>query len=88
MSAGLALLAILASLATGYWLFQSYGSGGANAAYDVIGLVSSIFWILAGIFAILGGFVLLGIFLLVVWSYIGLSKGKETKARFRRRIAG
>lgn len=88
MSTALAILAIVAGLTGGYWAFQRFGTGGADAAYDGIALVSSIFWILAGIFAILGGFVALGIVLLLIFSYIGFSKGKKTKARVRQRIAG
>jgi UPF0716 family protein affecting phage T7 exclusion len=88
VSAALALLAIVAGLSGGYWAFKRFGTGGADAAYDGIALISSFFWIMAGIFAILGGFVALGLVLLVIFSYIGFSKGKKTKSRVRQRIAG
>ena len=83
----LTLLAIKASLLTGYWLYTRY-SEGANAAYDAVATASSILWVLAGIFAIMGGFVLFGSLLIVLFSYIGLSKGTKTSERLRARIAG
>jgi heme/copper-type cytochrome/quinol oxidase subunit 3 len=88
MSLALAVTAILASLFLGYWIFQSYGTGTADATYDAIAFLSATFWILAGIFAILGGMVLLGIVILVIFSYIWFSKGLQTKRRLRRRLAG
>lgn len=88
MSLGLALAAIIASVSLGYWLFKTYGTGGADATYDVIALISATFWLLAGLFAILGGFVVLGIAILIIASYIWFSKGKKTKMRLRSRIAG
>lgn len=83
----LAILAILASLTLGYYLYTQYASG-ANAAYDAVATVSSILWVLAGIFAIMGGFILFGSLLIVLFSYVGLSKGTETSERLRARIAG
>lgn len=88
MSLALAFAAIVASVSLGYWIFKSYGTGTADATYDAIALVSATFWLLAGIFAILGGFVVLGILILVIASYIWFSKGKKTKTRLRSRIAG
>lgn len=84
----LAVFAIGAGLTTGYYIFVRYGTGGADAAYDAIALGSSIFWILAGIFAILGGFVVVGFVILGVFSYIAFSKGTATRDRVRSRIAG
>lgn len=83
----LAILAILASLTLGYYLYTQHAAG-AGAAYDAIVTVSSILWVLAGIFAIMGGFVLFGALLIVLFSYIGLSKGTRTSERLRARIAG
>lgn len=83
----LAILAIKASLLLGYYLYQEY-QGGADATYDAIATVSSVLWILAGIFAIIGGFVLFGSLLIIVFTYVGLSKGTQTKDRIRARIAG
>jgi len=87
MTETLTILAIKASLLTGYWLYTQY-QGGANAVYDAIATISSAFWVLAGIFAIMGGFVLFGSVLIVIFSYVGLSKGSVTKRRLRRRIVG
>lgn len=84
----LTVIAIKASLLTGYYLYQSLGAGGANAAYDAIATVSSALWVLSGILAILGGFVLPGALLIIVFSYISLSKGAATKKRVRSQIAG
>lgn len=84
----LAVFAIGAGLTTGYYIYVRFGSGGADAAYDAIALGSSIFWILAGIFLILGGFVLLGFLILIIFSYIAISKGTATRDRVRSRIAG
>lgn len=84
----LTVFAIGAGITTGYYIFVRFGSGGADAAYDAIALGSSIFWILAGIFAILGGFVLVGFVILIVFSYIAFAKGTATRDRVRSRIAG
>lgn len=83
----LTFLAIKASLLLGYWLYKRF-TGGADAIYDAIATASSILWVLAGIFAIMGGFVLLGSLLIIVFTYVGLTKGTATKNRIRARIAG
>lgn len=83
----LAVLAIGASLLLGYWLYLNF-QGGADAAYDAIATASSVLWVLAGVFAIMGGFVLVGSALIIVFSYVGLSKGTKTSERVRSRIAG
>lgn len=88
MTEALTVLAIKASLLTGYWLYQRFGSGGADAAYDAIATASSVMWILAGIFSIMGGFVVIGGLIIVVFSYIAFSKGTATKQRVRQAIAG
>lgn len=88
MTGTLAILAITASLLTGYWLYKTLGSSGANGAYDAVATVSSVFWIMAGIFAILGGFVWMGMFLIILFTFIGVTKGKATESRIRGRIAG
>lgn len=88
MSLILAFAAVSGALFAGYWLFKSYGTGGADATYDVIAFISASFWLMAGFFAIIGGFVLLGIAILVIASYIWFSKGTKTKKRLRSRLAG
>lgn len=88
MTLAFALLAIIGSFAVGYWIYKTYGSGGADATYDLLAVLSASFWILAGIFAILGGFVAIGIVILIVFSYVWISKGKKTKKRLRSRLAG
>jgi len=88
MSLALAGTAILAALLVGYWLFLRLGTGTADATYDAIAFLSASLWILAGIFAILGGMVVLGLVILIVASYIWFSKGTQTKQRLRRRLAG
>jgi len=88
MTGTLTVLAIKASLLTGYWVYQRFGSGGADAAYDAVATASAAMWILAGMFAVMGGFVVLGSLMIVVFSYIGFSKGTATKQRIRSRIAG
>lgn len=88
MTGTLALLAIVAAIGTGYYLFKRLGSGPANGTYDALATASAAFWVLAGVFAILGGFVFWGMVMIIVFSYIGLSKGTATKQRLRSRIAG
>jgi len=88
MTATLTVLAIKASLLTGYWLYQRLGDDGADAAYDAVATASSALWILAGVFAVMGGFVLLGSAMIILFSYIAFSKGTKTKQRIRSRIAG
>lgn len=88
MALTMTVLAITASLLLGYWIYLRLGSGTADATYDAIGLISAVFWILAGIFAIMGGFVIVGSVIIIIASYIGFSKGKNTERRVRRRLAG
>lgn len=83
----LTVLLILASLTLGYWLYTQY-AGGANAIYDAVATASAVLWVLAGIFAIMGGFVVPGAIMIVVFSYVGLSKGEATSERVRARLAG
>jgi hypothetical protein len=83
----LAVLAIIASALTGYWLYKNY-QGGGDAIYDAVATVSSVLWVLAGLFAIAGGMVLIGSVLIAVFTYVGLSKGSKTTERARARIAG
>lgn len=83
----LSILAIGAALTVGYYLYVHY-SGGADAAYDAIATGSAILWVLAGIFTVIGGFVLFGSLLIIVFSYIGFTKGEKTNQRLRSRIAG
>lgn len=84
----LASLAIVAGISAGYYFHLRFGSGGADAAYDAVALVSSFFWILTGMFLVLGGFVVIGVLILIIFSYIGISKGVNTRQRIRSRIAG
>lgn len=84
----LAVFAIVGGISAGFWLHRRFGSGGADAAYDGLALISSFFWILTGIFLVLGGFVVPGVIVLVIFSYVGISKGINTKQRIRSRIAG
>jgi predicted membrane protein len=84
----LTVFAVTGSVILGYWLYLRLGRGTADASYDAIATLSAAFWIMAGIFAIMGGFVLFGSLLIVVFSYIGISKGKNTERRLRSKIAG
>lgn len=84
----LTILAIKASLLMGYWLYKRYTSDGADAIYDAVATASSALWVLAGIFAIMGGFVIPGALLIIVFTYVGLTKGTATRNRVRARIAG
>lgn len=84
----LTALAVLVSVSLGYYVFKEFGTGGADATYDAIALVSSTLWILAGIFLIVGGHVLIGSVLIVIFSYIAFSKGRTTERRARSWIAG
>lgn len=84
----LTVLAIKASLLMGYYLYQTYTSDGADAIYDAVATVSSALWVLAGIFAIMGGFVIPGSIMIIVFTYIALTKGSATGDRVRARIAG
>ena len=83
----LVVFAIKASLLAGYYLYERFGKAGADGAYDAIATVSAAFWVLAGVFAIVGGFVVPGMILIIVFSYIGVSKGEATKRRLRSRFA-
>lgn len=87
MSSLLAVMAIVAGLVAGYLAYQRLGSEPADATYDALGFLSASFWILAALFAIVGGFVWLGLAILIVASYIWLAKGVATKKRLRKRLA-
>lgn len=82
----LAILAIGTAILVGYYLACEYGEG-ADAAYDAWATAVSIFYIIGSIFAILGGFVLFGVGMLVLFSYIAFTKGAATRDRVRSRIA-
>lgn len=84
---GLTFLVIAATLALGYYLYLNF-AGGANAAYDAVATVSAALWVLAGIFAVMGGFVVVGGVIILLFTYVGLSKGSATKERLQSRIAG
>ena len=88
MTGTLTVLAIKASLLTGYWLYQRFTSDGADAIYDAVATASSVLWVLAGAFAIMGGFVIAGSALIILFTYVGLNKGTATRERVRARIAG
>lgn len=88
MSFLLSIGAIGIAVILGYWLFLRLGTGTADATYDAVGFFSSIIWILAGVFLILGGHTLLGAALIAIWSYVGISKGKATEDRVRAKIGG
>lgn len=81
------VVAILASATLGYYLYSEY-AGGANAIYDGVATASAALWVLAGIFAVMGGFVLPGMILIIIFTYVGLSKGSVTSDRLRARLAG
>lgn len=87
MTAALTLLVIAATMLMGYYLYANYANG-ANAAYDAVATASAALWVLAGIFAVMGGFVLVGGVIILLFTYIGLSKGSATKDRIHSRIAG
>lgn len=86
MSLLLALSAVFAAATLGYYLYLNY-SGGATATYDAIATVSSAFWVLTGVYLILGGFVLAGMIVVALFVYVGATKGSQTKRRLRARIA-
>lgn len=87
MSSGLTLLVIAATMLGGYWLYLNF-AGGANAAYDAVATASAGLWVLAGVFAVMGGFVVVGGVLILLFTYVGLSKGSKTKERLQSRLAG
>ncbi|WP_255149784.1 hypothetical protein [Halorarius halobius] len=87
MSTVLAVLAIVGALLAGWYAYRRLGQGPADATYDAVGFLSATFWILAGVFAIVGGFVIIGIVILLIASYIWLAKGAATKKRLRKRVA-
>lgn len=84
----LELLAITAALSVGYVVYLKLGTGTADATYDAIAFISSIGWILAGVFLILGGHTGIGAAWIAVWSYVAISKGSQTEDRIRAKIGG
>lgn len=83
MSMTLAFIAISISFAIGYHLYQRR-SGGSHALSDTLAVLSASFWILAGIFAIIGGYVVLGMGLIIIFSYIWLGKAARTREHAAR----
>lgn len=88
MSWEVAVLAILAGITVGYWMYLRIGSGPGDTIYDVFATGSGIFWSLAGIFLILGGHVLAGLVVLILASYVAISNGSQVKAKARKRLSG
>lgn len=83
-------LLVLAGLALtlGVYLAVNY-SGTSDTLGDVLRVTSSVFWILSGVFAILGGFILLGFGLILVFTFVGTGAALDLrKEAARKRISG
>lgn len=78
---------VTASLLAGYYIYRSRGQVGADATYDAFAAVSSVAYILTGIFLIIGGFYLIGSLMIIIFAYIALSKGERTGDRLRSRLS-
>lgn len=84
----IALVAIGAGLLVGWLLFQSVGeySVGANSFFGLLGRVA---WIIVGVAAIIGGFVIVGFILVALGLFLGLGHWMILKeSDIRAKIAG
>lgn len=88
MSGEIAVFAILAAIAGGIYAYKRLGEGPADAGYDAVATLSSILWIITGITLVAGGFVLAGVVVITLFTYIGTTKGTATGDRIRRRLNG
>ena len=86
MSLTLSIVTLFVAIAIGVWAWSNY-AGGADATYDAFATVSAAFWVLSGTFLILGGFEIIGLIVVALFTYLFLTKGAKTKDRLRARIA-
>lgn len=77
-------LAVLA-MGVGVLMYKRAGNQSDTAA-DTMALVSSIFWIFAGLFAMMGGFVILGTVFIAVFTFIGIGKAVSVRNHYEREV--
>lgn len=83
-----ALLLVMVALTGGIYLYQRF-SGASDTIGSALRVGSSIVWIISGVFAILGGFTLIGFALILLFTFIGYGAGLELRQEMaRKKIAG
>jgi len=89
VSAGV-LAAIAIGFALGEYVFRQRGSGGARRASATLSVLTGVFWLSAGVFAILGGFHIVGIGVIVLFWFIVRGNYREATdgKGLRARLAG
>lgn len=74
MAGGVLVIGVLV-LAVGMGLFLYATVGGASHTLsDALALITSVFWIAAGVAMIVGGFVTIGAIIIVFYVFIGVGK--------------
>ena len=86
MSLTLSIVALFVAIGVGVYAFLNYRSS-ADTTYDAFATISAAFWVISGTFLILGGFQILGMIVVALFLYIGLTKGAKTQKRLRAKIA-
>lgn len=63
----------IATILLALWLYGRVG-GASHTLSDVLALGSSMFWILAGLSLMIGGFVAIGMIIILLFSFIAIGK--------------
>lgn len=75
----------LGAFLIGLVLYRRAGEQSDTAA-DTLALGSAVFWSIAGVFAIIGGFTWLGAGIIIVFTYIGLGKQQAVRNHYEREV--
>jgi hypothetical protein len=75
----------LVAAGVGVLMYRRAGQQSDTAA-DTMALGSAVFWIIAGVFAIMGGFVILGFAFIAIFTFIGLGKFGAVRDHYQREV--